>query len=188
MNPPDWQTCTENELWRYVAWHLEDAGIRSVLVGGAVVAIYSEGAYQSGDLDLIPDDFERRRIAAVLGKLGFLPGKSRHFKHPLCDHLVVEFPQGPVSIGDEYLITPDELEVEGMTLRLLSPTDCVKDRLAAFIHWGSRDCMDQAVLVCRKQMAKVDLKNVAAWCEREGGTAAFQKLVSQLPESPTPHP
>ena len=35
MNPPDWPKCTEEELWRYVAWHLEGAGIRSVLVGGA---------------------------------------------------------------------------------------------------------------------------------------------------------
>lgn len=56
MQPPDWQRCTEAELWRYVAWHLEGEGIRSVLVGGAVVAIYTEGLYRSGDLDMIADD------------------------------------------------------------------------------------------------------------------------------------
>ncbi|MEX1113690.1 MAG: hypothetical protein WEB53_00465 [Akkermansiaceae bacterium] len=26
MNQPAWKTCTENELWRYVAWHLEGEG------------------------------------------------------------------------------------------------------------------------------------------------------------------
>jgi len=55
MNPPDWTNCTEEELWRYVAWHLEGAGIRSVLVGGAVVSIYTEGLYRSGDLDMVTD-------------------------------------------------------------------------------------------------------------------------------------
>jgi hypothetical protein len=51
MNEPDWKRCTEEELWHYVGWHLEGAGIRSVLVGGAVVAIHTEGLYRSGDLD-----------------------------------------------------------------------------------------------------------------------------------------
>jgi predicted nucleotidyltransferase len=59
MTPPDWKSCTENELWRYVAWHLEGEGIRSVLVGGAVVSICTKGAYRSGDLDLIT---ERRAL------------------------------------------------------------------------------------------------------------------------------
>lgn len=39
MNEPDWNTCDEETLWKYVAWHLEEAGIETVLVGGAVVSI-----------------------------------------------------------------------------------------------------------------------------------------------------
>ena len=39
MKPPDWTNCNEEELWHYVAWHLEGDGIRSVLVGGAVPPI-----------------------------------------------------------------------------------------------------------------------------------------------------
>jgi hypothetical protein len=38
MNAPDYKTCSEEEHWRYVAWHLEGAGIRSILVGGAHLA------------------------------------------------------------------------------------------------------------------------------------------------------
>jgi hypothetical protein len=84
MNETDWQHCTEEELWHYVAWHLEGAGIESVLVGGAVVAIYTEGLYRSGDLDLVPDDAGRTRLAEVLSQLGFAPSRSRYFKHPSC--------------------------------------------------------------------------------------------------------
>lgn len=54
MEEPHWKHCTEKELWHFVAWHLEGSGIRLVLVGGAVVAIYPEGMYRSGDLDLVP--------------------------------------------------------------------------------------------------------------------------------------
>ena len=98
--------------------------------------------------------------------LGFQPSKSRYYKHPECPHLFLEFPKGPVEIGDEFPITPDELEVEGRTLRLLSPTDSVKDRLAGYIHWQSRANFDQAVLICRRQADRIDLKAVRSWCER----------------------
>ena len=53
MKEPKWSDCNADELWRYVAWHLEDAGIHSGLVGGAVVSIYTEGLYEPGDLDII---------------------------------------------------------------------------------------------------------------------------------------
>ncbi|NJM37194.1 MAG: nucleotidyltransferase family protein [Akkermansiaceae bacterium] len=180
METPNWSTVTENELWRYVAWHLEGAGIRSVLVGGAVVSIYTKGIYRSGDLDIVPDDFQRPKIAEVLKSIGFFSKKSRHFKHPECDHLVVEFPHGPVEVGEQYPVIPDEIIVNGRTLRLLSPTDCVKDRLAAYIHWNAGDCFDQAVLVCRVQKDRVDLQNVADWCEKEGGANAYVRLAKRL--------
>jgi hypothetical protein len=176
MNPPDWPQCTEEELWRYVAWHLEGAGIHSVLVGGAVVAIYTEGLYRSGDLDIVPDDFHRDRIQGVLHGLGFEPCKSRYFRHPSCPDLFLEFPRGPVEIGEEFPVTPEEIEVEGRKLCLLSPTDSVKDRLAGYIHWKSRANFDQAVLICRCQPDRVNLADVQRWCEREGGAAAFDEL------------
>jgi hypothetical protein len=94
MKSPDWNRCTEEELWRYVAWHLEGEGIRSVLVGGAVVAIYTEGLYRSGDLDIVPDDLGRSQLTEALLKIGFVPTKSRYFKHPKCRHLFLEFPRG----------------------------------------------------------------------------------------------
>ncbi len=180
MNEPDWTRCTEEELWHYVGWHLEGAGIGSVLVGGAVVAIHTEGLYRSGDLDLVPDHFDRKQIEGVLRGLGFEPSKSRYFRHPQCSHLFLEFPRGPVEIGEEFPVVPDEIEVMGRKLRLLSPTDSVKDRLAGYIHWNSRANFEQAVLICRRQSVRVDMEQVRRWCEREGGLEAFEELVRNL--------
>ena len=183
MKAPDFKNCNEEELWRYVAWHLEGAGIRSILVGGAVVAIYTEGLYRSGDLDMVPDDFQKSKIPGVMQSIGFMPGKSRHYRHPDCPHLFIEFPPGPVELGEEYPVNPAEIPFEGRILRLLSPTDCVKDRLAAYIHWKRRACYDQAVLVCRRQKDRVDLENVENWCAKEGGSAAFSELMDHLTET-----
>jgi hypothetical protein len=182
MQEPDWLHCTEEALWRYVAWHLEGEGIRSVLVGGAVVAIYTEGLYRSGDLDMVPDEIGRQRLEEVLAAVGFEPTKSRYFKHPACPHLFLEFPRGPVEIGEQFPVVPDEIEVEGRTLRLLSPTDSVKDRLAGYIHWKSRANFDQALLICRRQKGRVDLKAVGEWCAIEGDPAVFEELSSYLVE------
>lgn len=180
MKPPDFRTCSEEQLWHYVAWHLEGAGHHSALVGGAVVSIYSEGLYRSGDIVL--DRYDRSRISGILDDLGFKPDKSRYFKHPDCAHLYLEFPNGPVEIGEEYPVKPDEILVEGRILRLLSPTDCVKDRLAAYIHWKSRAGFNQALLVCRRQGSRVNLNKVAAWCAKEDGMAAYSELVQYLSE------
>lgn len=57
MKEPEWKNCTEEELWQYVAHHLAKHDISTVLVGGAVVAIYSKGAYQSGDLDFVLESY-----------------------------------------------------------------------------------------------------------------------------------
>ena len=182
METPDWKHCTEEELWHYVAWHLEGAGIRSVLVGGAVVAIYTEGLYRSGDLDLVQDDAGRTRLREVLSQIGFEPSRSRYFKHPACPHLFLEFPRGPVELGEQFPVVPAEIEVEGRILRLLSPTDSVKDRLAGYIHWKSRANFDQAALICQQQETQVDLEEVRRWCAEEGGVAAFEALMAKLRE------
>jgi hypothetical protein len=183
MQPPDWSRCTEEELWHFVAWHLEGEGIRSVLVGGAVVAIYTEGLYRSGDLDMVPDDLGRNRLTEALAKIGFVPTQSRYFKHLQCKHLFLEFPRGPVEIGEEHPVIPAEIELEGRKLRLLSPTDSVKDRLAGYIHWKSRANFDQALLICQRQKGRVNLDSVRDWCTGEGGIPAFAELMSRLNET-----
>ena len=171
----DIATCTEAELWRHVAAHLAARGDPAVLVGGAVVAIYTEGAYRSGDLDLVLEDLMGSNVDAHMSQIGF-QRRGRYFEHPKCPHLFVEFVAGPVGIGNDTNIEPDEVLVNGQTIKLLSPTDCVRDRLASYIHFGARECLDQAVLVARSH--SVDWTRIESWCRGEGpsGPLAYQDL------------
>ncbi len=118
------------ELAAFIAGHLRARGIHVVLVGGACVCIYSDNEYRSFDLDFITTGItSRRTIRLALEEIGFTE-EQRYFKHPETEYFI-EFPSGPLAIGDE---PPGEIAVlsypTGM-LRLLSPTDSVKDRLAA---------------------------------------------------------
>lgn len=126
----NFSTCTEEELWKFIAVHLKKHDIDTVLVGGSVVSIYTDGAYRSGDLDFVKMDMIATNLESVMNEVGFKK-KGRHYIHPGCDHLFVEFPGSiPLGIGEDYSIKPDEMNVEGTTIKILSPTDCVKDRLA----------------------------------------------------------
>ena len=149
-----------------------------------MVSIYSGGSYRSGDLDMITDDLGRSLLPTALAKIGFIPGKSRYYKPPDCDHLCLEFPKGPVELGEQFQVIPAEISVESRIIKLLSPTDCVKDRLAAYIHWKSNDAFNQAVLVCRKQGDQIDMCDLSTWCRGEGGSATFRKLLRHLKITP----
>jgi len=183
MNPPDWNSCTAGQLWQYVAWHLEGAGISTVLVGGAAVSVHTGGVHRTTNLDLVPDDFQRGKIPDVLRRLKFVARRTRDFVHPECPHLSIRFPMGPVEIGGESPVAPDEIEIEGRRLHLLSPTDAVKDSLASYIHWRAQLFFDQAFLICQYQPGRIDLGQIERWCMTEGAVAIFQELKRHLADS-----
>lgn len=173
----NFNNCTEEQLWRYVATHLKIKGIDTILVGGAVVSIYSEGAYKSGDLDFVLSSMFVKDLPQAMKEIGFVKKSGRHFIHPDCKHLHVEFPGSFLEIGEDNNIKPDELECEGVKIKILSPTDCVKDRLASYIHFKARECLDQAVLVAKTHPIK--LQAVKKWCKNEGADWAFNDFVEK---------
>jgi len=177
MKEPNWKNCTEEELWKYVGWHLAQNGIETILVGGAVAAIYSEGAYKSGDLDFVLRTYIDGQITKVMNAIGFYNSVGRHYIHPQCDKFV-EFMFGPTGIGDDVKIVPDPVKVEGQTLYIYSPTDCIRDRLASYIHYRARECLDQAALVARR--FPFNKKKVKEWCLSEGAPQAYDDLIKKI--------
>lgn len=177
MKEPQWENCTEEEVWKYVGWHLAKNGIPTILVGGAVAAIYSEGIYRSGDLDFILKTYAEDKLPTVLAAIGFKKSGGRHYTHPKCP-LVVEFVTGPPGIGDDTQIKPDEVKVQGQTLYIYSPTDCIRDRLASYIHFRARECLDQAALVAQK--TPYNQRKVKDWCAAEGAPQAYDDLVKKI--------
>jgi len=159
------------ELAAYVCTHLDNRGIRVVLSGGGCVAIYASERYSSMDLDFIDRMLStRRQLKAALAEIDFHE-KDRYFTNP-DTQFFLEFPTGPLAVGNETVAAIEELHLETGTLRLLSPSDCVKDRLAAFYHWNDRQCLQQAVWVALEQ--NIDWNEIERWSRQEGEMEKFE--------------
>lgn len=168
------------ELAALVCTTLDAHGISVVLSGGAVVSIYSDGEYVSDDLDFVPIGLARK-VDGAMRSLGFEKHR-RHWTHPRSRYWI-EFPPGPVAIGEETIRTFARRETRQGTLRLLAPTECVMDRLAWFIHDADTQCLEQAVRVAT--LHPVDLKRIERWArgERPRGAERFREFVRRLRES-----
>jgi hypothetical protein len=71
-----------------------------------------------------------------------------------------------------------EFKLKTGTLRILSATDCVKDRLCAFYFWNDQQGLAQAVLVARSQT--VDLMEIKRWSKVEGKEQEFKVFKKKL--------
>ena len=165
----DWRNIDIKDLAIIVSSELEKNNIHAVLVGGACVSIYSYNEYLSMDLDYVTYA-TIRKLKPVMSKLGFFQKSTRHFEHQEC-RFFIEFPPPPVAIGHEVLMDRfNRIE----SLVILTPTDSVKDRLAAYYHWNDQQSLDQALMVARKQ--KIKLSEIKKWSEGEQSLEKFNRF------------
>lgn len=168
---------TRLELAAFVGAEFGRRGINVVLSGGSCVSIYSREKYVSMDLDFVNAAFTKRaRIEEAMVALGFRES-NRYFQHPDTQFLI-EFPPGPLAVGEEAVREIDEIGVSTGKVRLLSPTDCVKDRLAWYYHGNDRECLQQAILVAAAR--PVDLGEIERWSKAEGKGNAFLAIRNRL--------
>lgn len=168
---------TLGELAAFVCTHLETQGIPCVLSGGACVTIYSNNHYQSFDLDFIERvSTPRKKLRNAMIQLGFFE-EQRYFRHKDTDFFI-EFPAGPLSVGSEPVTKIEELTFETGTLFLLSPTDCVKDRLAAYYHWDDLQALEQAKLVAQNH--HLSIEEIRRWSAVEKQSEKFENIKKEI--------
>lgn len=165
------------ELAAYVQESLREQGINVVLSGGSAVSFYSSNKYISKDLDLINTNFAKRGdIRNVMEAIGFQE-KGRYFTNSQTDFFI-EFPDGPLSVGEEPVKEVSEFRLATGTLRVVSATDCVKDRLCAYYFWNDQQGLVQAILVAKSQ--DVNLKEIKRWSNVEGKEQDYEIFKSKL--------
>lgn len=171
-----WEKITIRDLTAVISDVLRKNGIEVTLVGGACVSIYAKNKYISYDLDFITES-SLKELVPILGELGFKKKNGRLFENPECKFLI-DFPVPPIAIGNEPVLEFNSLKTKHGIILLLTPTDCVKDRLAAYFFWDDRQALEQAVLVTRSN--KVNLAKIRKWAEREGETEKFKIFQKKL--------
>ena len=162
-----------------VAWAvctaLDRAGVEAVLTGGSAATFYAPDAYQSRDLDFILFSGDPTGAAEeALLALGYRRA-GNHYEHR-DNPLLLEFPPGPLAVGGDIIENFSVLQDETRVLRVLTPTDCCKDRLAAFFHWSDRGALEQALAVALACTDRIDFEELERWSTREGGEERYAEF------------
>lgn len=170
-------TSTLRDAIQVVAGALNKAGIRAVLVGGACATVYSGWSYQSEDVDLILRSTPtQKELDSALASVGFTRREAQYFHRET--EFFVEFPRGPLAIGQDLSIVPVQLAVGRSSVPALSPTDSCRDRLAAFYHWGDRQSLDVAIAIAVRH--RINLRLVRSWSDGEGAAAKFKEFEGEI--------
>lgn len=143
--------------------------------------MYAPQVYTSLDADFVLE--EERPIAEVakaLGPIGFArDGKSGIFRHKHTKY-TVDFPKGPLAVGGDYVYETATLTLGKTTLRILSRTDCIRDRLAHFYHWDDYTALAAAVGVALAGVTDVDIALLRGWSIRERHSKKFAEFERRL--------
>ncbi len=173
----NFKNVTIEELAAIVSTKLNEHGIDCVLVGGGCVSIYSKNRYQSYDLDYVTYE-DMKGVTTALEELGFRK-KRRHFEHKDCQYYI-EFVSPPVAIGDEPIQNYEYHKTAFGTIKMLTATDSVKDRLASYYHWNDQQGLDQAIDICQEIPEKVNLQEIKNWSDKEGQKKKYQIFLQVL--------
>jgi hypothetical protein len=171
------------ELAALICESLRKEGLQITLSGGACAEIYSNKKYVTADLDFVVNYIwpgNDKIINKVMSELGFRKKGRIYLNVDESVAYSVEFPPGPLSIGEEYQINPVELQLKNGRLSLLSPTDSAKDRLTGYFYGNDAQCLEQAVMIC--QMNKVAIRNIREWAKKEGRPEKFREFENRLKE------
>jgi hypothetical protein len=173
----DFTGAAHEEIAAAVSEALRAHGISSVMSGGGCVSVYSVNKYQSDDLDFVDSYRDRARIQQALLTVGFYSDRDRYFRNDTTA-IYLEFPPGPVMIGNELAKDPVEWETPSGKIRMLTPTDCVKDRLSKFYAWNDSQALYQALLVVAAQ--SVNFREVERWSIKSEGQERRYKFFRSL--------
>lgn len=124
-----------------------------MLVGGAAVELYTEGAYTTGDFDFVGE--VPSAVAAELRRCGFVK-HGRHWLHET-GQLFLEFPGSRL----EPYAEPVHLEIGGSVVLAVAPEALLADRLAAWKFWRSDVDGANALLLYRAARGDWDARLAA---------------------------
>ncbi len=165
----------------FVGKALDAYGIRAVLTGGSAATVYVPEAYSSLDADFVLEhDVPLTAIAKALHSIGFTrDGKSRIFVHADTSY-TVDFPRGPLAVGGDYVHETAILTKGDMALHILTPTDCVRDRLAHFYHWDDYTALKASVAVAAANRVDLKMDILRSWSIREENIEKFNEFERRL--------
>ncbi|MFK0573828.1 hypothetical protein [Endozoicomonas sp.] len=163
------------ELAAIVADHLQQYGIKVVLVGGLAVEIYSANLYLTKDIDMVNISYDPpAAMNNAMAEIGFIKHGRVYTNDTTL--ICVEFPPAPLAVGDELIKKTTIVKSDsGGKIPILLASDVVKDRLTAYFHWSDKPSLVQALAVMLKHA--IEPGELKQFCESEGQAESFSRIV-----------
>ncbi len=140
---------------------VEKRNVQPIVVGGSAVDFYTEGIYQSLDIDLVGN---RKIIGEVLeNTFGFKSSGKSWFNEQI--GLSVEIPDSYLA-GDKDKLTV--IKIEGLKVYVIGIEDLIIDRINACVHWKSQTDCDQAQYLIRYYRDRLDFGYLENKAKNEG--------------------
>lgn len=152
---------------------LRQIGQDPVLVGGAAVEFYTEGQYTTKDIDMVAPGGPE--LWKAMEALGFKRRGKDYIEQDL--KIYVEFPSEFLG-GEE---KSDQLDVDGIPLRIISTEDLIVDRLAAYKFWKSPE--DGLAALYLLELGDIRLERLNARARQEDVKDALMALQSIYEET-----
>jgi hypothetical protein len=156
---------------------LDEVKVTAVLTGGSAATIWSGEAYQSRDCDFVIAFYKHQAPAnEALAKIGFEP-RGQIYSNPNTI-FTLDFPKGPLSIGEEIITKWETLRRNNDMLHILSATDSCRDRLAAFYFWNDFSSLKVAQFIAQRN--PVDMDKIKKWSWAEGAGQKYEEFLRLL--------
>ena len=158
---------------------LDKYGCDPVLIGKACAAIYGGSSIKPKIIDFVVREYNIENVAQAMKGIGFSKVGHRTFASKRCPYEVF-LSTYPITVGDDVVGEVRVMKTARGPLKLLLPTDCVRQRLSMYYRWGDKEALDDAIKVGRRK--KVDLKLVKRWSDWEWASERFAEFLHLLKE------
>jgi hypothetical protein len=153
-----------------------------VIVGGSAIAIWTSGAYVSGDIDLVGP---RSKLAPILASWGFAqaddPDGRVYWSRPDLG-LLIDIVDRPDYVGhSEGLL---QLQTPSGPIHVAAVEDLILRRLIFWKRGGQPELLDQAVDLFRRNRQKLDPEYITGMTQNEGIEDAYSEMLRLAEAAP----
>lgn len=156
---------------------LTGLGFDPVLTGRACAAIYGGPSIHPDALDFVISEYIVSKIKGVMRKLGFECRVHRTYGGKRFG-MEVTFLPPPLCVGDNIVEDVHTVRTSKGDLKMLSPTDCVRQRLSMYYRFADQDALRDAVLVAKRH--RIDMELVKRWSHWEWASDKFDDFLKLM--------
>ncbi len=162
-------------------------GIAAVLTGPAASAIHTHDRRTCRHLNYaLTPPVSPSRLASALRYLGFDAAPAATSRAHADSGFSIELTEEPVTLGKGDAVLGQTLQLKNGFVRVLSPTDCCRERLLRWKSTQGETEMTQAVDVAAR--CDVNMPIMRAWMRQQqifAGWTGFRLLVDRARAEPT---